>query len=303
MYLSFGVGIPCHNESQNIGHLLEELERQFDSTFYPESVVIVISASNDGSDKIVQHFINQSSLPFVLISEKMKKGKGNAVNRIIRELKEVEIIILISADVLPAPGCLHALIRPFQDLKVGVTGGRPIPEGPATNLGFKLTKLLWELHHIIALSQPKSTEITAFRNNHHSINESTLVDEAELEQTLSSQGYTIQYIPEAVIRNQSPLTLRDYLRQRIRVTRGHIILARKTNYVIGTLRFGARFNALWQMIRQQKFPLKTGILAVPIEGLIYIIAFFLSRMKSKTPGSWNVIKSTKRSFSKSKLES
>ena len=80
-------------------------------------------------------------------------------------------------------------------------------------------------------------------------------------------------------------------------------LVQKTNYVMGTLSLRERFRAMKLIIRQKKFPKKAGILAIVMEGLIFIIAFFLSRLKSKTPGSWNVIKITKRSVPRSKNES
>lgn len=302
MRSSFGIGIPCHNESQNIVRLLEEIESQFDSDFRPESIVIISSASEDKTDDAIRNFIRGSPLSFVLICEKERKGKGRAVNLILRQLKDVDIIFLISADVLPGAGSLRKLYKTFEDPKTGVAGGRPIPEGPESNLTFQLIKLMWDLHHIIALSRPKSTEITAFRNILREIDESTLVDEAELERNLSERGYMIKYVPGALIRNRSPLTLRDYFIHRTRVTRGHMILAREKKYLMGTLRLTERLRAAKILIRLRKFPLKAGILAVVIEGLIYIAAFFLSLKKSKTPGIWKVIKSSKRSLTKPNIQ-
>ncbi len=302
MQSSFGIGIPCYNEAQNIRRLLEVLSRQFSAEFMPAKIIIVSSNSTDGTDEIVSQFVHHSDLPIVLISQAQRLGKASAVNRIIQALEDVGIICLISGDVLPENGCLKRLLDAFSDPGVGVAGGRPVPEGSAGNLVFRITQLLWDLHHIIVLSKPKTTEITVFKNLNQFIDDNSLVDEAELECMISSQGFRVVYIPEAVIRTQSPLILRDYVRHRTRVMKGHILLARQKKYSVGTLSLKERLHAIRSLIKQKRFPYMIGILAVLLEGFIFFRAYLLSYLQRSHKGSWETIKSAKRQFDFSKFE-
>jgi glycosyltransferase involved in cell wall biosynthesis len=292
----YGIGIPCHNEAQNIGQLLEGLCLSLKSKWLPEKIVVVSSASTDGTDEIVRSFVERSEIPVVFKTESTRKGKAAAVNTIIQECTDVEIIVLISADIQPDEGCLECLLDAFRDPMVGVAGGRPIPQGPLNKSAVKISRLLWELHHFIAQANPKTTEITAFRNIGKLIDDRSLVDEAELECAITKEGYGIQYVPNAIIRINAPLLLRDYVRQRIRVTLGHMTLAKEKSYFIETLSIRKRCWAVWNLWRKRRFPLSTGLLAATLELYIYSYAVFQKTWGAQNRGLWPMIKSTKRSF-------
>jgi cellulose synthase/poly-beta-1,6-N-acetylglucosamine synthase-like glycosyltransferase len=292
----YGIGIPCHNEAQNIGQLLERLCLSSKGKYLPEKIVVLSSASTDGTDQIVRCFVERSEIPVALKTESRRNGKSAAVNKIIQEFKDVDINILMGADVQPDEGCLDKLLEAFRDPEVGVAGGLPIPEGPMDNHTVKISCLLWELHHLIAQSNPKTTEITVFRNTGKLIDDKTLVDEAELERVARSQGYRIQYVPTAIIRVQAPLLLRDYFRQRMRVTLGHMILAKEKRYFIETLSIRKRCWALWSLWREKKFPLLTAVLAGILEIHIYLLASIQKTLRLRDRPVWPMIKSAKRSF-------
>ena len=292
---SFGIGIPCHNEANNIGSLLNRLCHAWTAPYFPKRIVVVDHGSNDGTSDIVRAYAAQSIIPIKLQSDMERKGKCAAVNQIMRAFEDVEIIILISADILPSESCLMKLLKVFEDETVGVAGGRPIPEGPADNIAVKLSRLLWELHHCVALNNPKSTEVTVFRNLGFQIDETSLVDEAELEYHVTQHGYRVEYVPEAIIRNMSPLSLKDYIRQRTRVTLGHLMLKKK-QYVMGTLSMRNRLDAVWELWKQRRFPLFIGMLAFTLEAYIYLLAFCQQAYKPQTSGIWDMIPSAKRSF-------
>lgn len=215
---TFGIGIACSNEAQNIGQLLEALASSWHQGFVPVRLAVISDASRDGTDELVREFAGRSSVPVLLESRPERRGKAAAVNRIIELLEDVDLIVLVSADVLLAPDCLERLLEPFAGDDVGVVAGRVVPAGPADALAVRVSELLWQLHHQIALRSPKSTEVTVFRNRQQRIDEASLVDEAEIEQGLTDAGYRVVYQPEARIYAQSPSSIRDYLRQRVRVT-------------------------------------------------------------------------------------
>jgi poly-beta-1,6-N-acetyl-D-glucosamine synthase len=293
---SFGVAIPCHNEAHNIAPLLRAVVGAFPAARRPSRIHVLSSGSWDGTDDIVAAFARECSIPIVLVVEPHRSGKPSAVNQLIRKMADLDTIVLISGDVLPAPQCLENLLAAMENGEVGIAGGRPMPEGPPDRPAVRITGLLWEMHHRIASRFPKTTEVTVFRNIVGPIPEEALCDEAELESLLTDAGYRVAYVPEAVIRTQSPLTLRDYISRRFSVTIGHMMLAQRRGYRVGTLRVGERLRALWAVARHGRAFAGTILLAAMIEGPIYALAWLKTQRNGKIGPCWNQSRSSKRPF-------
>jgi biofilm PGA synthesis N-glycosyltransferase PgaC len=276
---------------------LEHLDASFQGVVRPRRIIVHSSASTDGTDEIVQAFAERSSMPVVLLKEETCRGKCAAVNALMAALADVEVIVLMSADVLPGERCIERLLATFTDPSVGVAGGRPVPEGPRGNPAVEVSRLLWKLHHEIALECPKTTEISAFRNIGLFLDERSLVDEAELECAFTSRGYRVVYEPEAVIRTNAPTTLGDYVRQRTRVTNGHLRLSREKGYTLGTLSMAKRWRALARAQRAGECAWFTALGAVLLETFIYAAAFAASLIPRRKSGVWGRINSAKRPLS------
>jgi biofilm PGA synthesis N-glycosyltransferase PgaC len=115
-----------------------------------------------------------------------------------------------------------------------MTGARPIPVNRKdTFIGFTV-HLMWALHHKIAIQTPKLGELVAFRNFVREIPKDTAVDEASIEAIMREAGYDLRYVPEAVVNNKGPETVRDFLKQRRRIAAGHKNLTRSQNYTVST---------------------------------------------------------------------
>jgi hypothetical protein len=159
----------------------------------------------------------------------------------------------------------------------------------------EVSRLLWALHHRIALASPKSTEITVFRNVFSRIDPDSRTDEAAIEAAVTSRGYRVVYIPDALILTNCPLTLRDYAKQRTSVTLGHLTLAHE-GYDVGTLSWRQRFRALGDVWRDEGVELATLVRAVLLECGIYATAWLRFRVGPRPRGIWSRSDSTKRSF-------
>ncbi|MBW2524180.1 MAG: glycosyltransferase [Deltaproteobacteria bacterium] len=291
---SFGIGIACCNEAQNVGELLQALATSFGAGSTPQRIVVVSDASTDGTDEIVRRFAESSSVPVLLESRSERGGKASAINRIIELSGEVELIVLISADVLPVPGWLPSLLTPFEQDDVGVAGCRVEPTGSDRFLAVRVSRLLWRLHHRIALRRPKSTEVTVFRNRLQRIDETSLVDEAEIEVALRDAGFRVVYVPEAIVRSASPTAVTDYLRQRVRVTLGHLALAERRGYRVATLSPAARVRALVDEVRQGGVDASTVMAAAVLESAVLVAAHAARWWSGAPTGRWPRIDSAKR---------
>lgn len=259
-------------------------------------MLVVSDASQDGTDELVRRFAETSTIPVQLISNCARAGKSSAINQGLAHLGKIDIVVMISGDVLPGADCIPRLVAAFADPSVGVAGGRPNPVGPRDNLASEITRFMWALHHVISLRFPKTTEITCFRNVIPGINCTSLVDEAAIEQELRCAGYVVRYIPEARIVSPTPLRFSDYIKQRTSVTLGYLRLRRREGHVMATSRLGERLRALATILRTEDFRLTTIFCAISAEIFIRVFAWMQFLARLHRGGIWGRSDSTKRAL-------
>lgn len=293
--LTFAFAVPCFNEAQNLPALLSNLDRTRVDGHATSRFVIVSDDSRDGTNEAVMDFARTTSTPVKLICNERRRGKPAAINQCLAELRNVDIIVLISGDILPRDECIAALVGQFKDPSVGVAAGRPVPFGITGNLAFEVTRLMWDLHHVIALRFPKSTEITTFRNVVEAIDDTSFVDEAEIEVSLLQKGFSVRYVPEALIVSPSPLRLTDYLKQRAVVTLGYLRLRRKRGYSMKTQKLGERVRAIAVVWRMQPVRVSILLLAIVLEVVVRGWAWIQFLAGTRKNGIWGRSESTKRS--------
>jgi glycosyltransferase involved in cell wall biosynthesis len=149
------IGICAYNEEGNIGQLMEALLKQKLTRHSIKEIIVVSSGSTDKTNDIVREF-EKKDPRIKLLAQKTRKGKSSAINVFLRHAT-AEAIVLESADTLPTEDTIQALLDPFDDAKVGMTGGRPIPVNDKnTALGF-IANLVWELHRKQESSWPSET--------------------------------------------------------------------------------------------------------------------------------------------------
>jgi cellulose synthase/poly-beta-1,6-N-acetylglucosamine synthase-like glycosyltransferase len=168
-----------------------------------------------------------------LLVQPVREGKASAINLFL-SIAVGNILILESADTIPEPGTLDQIIASFNDSRVGMVGGRPVPVNSKHNfIGFTV-HLMWMLHHCIALKSPKLGELVAFRDCIKQIPADTAVDEACIEAKIRDKGLILRYIPEAIVRNKGPENIKDFIKQRRRIAAGHIHLNKTFDYKVST---------------------------------------------------------------------
>ena len=238
------VGICAYNEEKNIGKLLEALMRQETDVAEIDEIIVVASGCTDRTVEIAKDFARRDSRVRVVAQEK-REGKAAAVGLFLREAKH-DILVLESADTIPQKHTVEYLVRPFQDMTVGMTGARPMPvDSPAMLMGYT-THLLWALHHAIALQSPKMGEMIAMRRVVREMPR-TSVDEAYLESAVREAGLRLQYVPEAIVHNKGPENISDFFRQRRHIHWGHLHLKQQTGHTVST---GSVFTILKVLARE-----------------------------------------------------
>lgn len=292
MNWDISIGIMAYNEEAAIGQLLSAVMSQSFSCGRLKEVFVVASGCTDRTVEITR----EASLkdPRVkLIEQEQRHGKAAAINLFLSEASG-EILILESGDTLPQAGALDKLILPFSDPVIGMTGAHPVPVNPDTDfIGFAVN-LMWSLHHEISLVTPKMGELVAFRNVLKAIPKDTAVDEACIEAMIKQKGYSICYVPDALVKNKGPENIRDFIKQRRRIAAGHRHLYSSLSYRVSTQNpfkiLALLIKKLFQKNKYFFWTLGTVCLEIIGRGLGYLDFCIMK----KNPFIWDIAESTKK---------
>lgn len=286
------IGICAYNEEENIGKLLEFLLGEQSRKILIGEIIVVASGCTDGTEKIVKKFMKEDRR-VRLITEGTRRGKASAVNLIIQNAQN-QIIVLESADTIPAKGTVEKLVLALREPEVGLVAARPIPQNTADTLVGFAVNLQWELHHLISLRRPKAGEMIAFKKIFNQIHPKTPVDEALVECLIAIQGYEIRYEPEAIVYNKGAETLRDFLRQRRRIHAGHLAAKAHYGYSVATLNSLAIFPYLLRVFK----PSRQFFLYAPVVILLELVGrtfgWFDYHFKTREHTIWKISQSTKK---------
>jgi poly-beta-1,6-N-acetyl-D-glucosamine synthase len=116
--------VPTYNEADIIGYKLANIAKL---TYPKESteVVIVDSASTDGTAQVIQQFQSQHDLNLKLIVEPQRKGKSNALNNALSHCTG-EIVAISDADCFWPSDILEKSLPYLADPTIGAIGGPKI---------------------------------------------------------------------------------------------------------------------------------------------------------------------------------
>src|SRR5713226_554810 len=292
-YVGCSIGIMAYNEEPNIGRTIHAVLQQQGPSMRIEEVIVVASGCTDRTGPIVAEIALQEPRVRLYIQEK-REGKASAINLFLKQAIS-PVVVLIGADVLPAPSALEYLCVPLKDPKIGMVGGRPVPvNDPATFMGYA-AHLLWRLHDRLARIHPKLGEVIAFRNVIAGIPTDSAVDEISIQALISQLGYQLIYEPACIVYNKGPLTIRDFLKQRRRIYAGHLQTREQQNYEAATMKVSLIAS---QLSACRDFALRTPkhvlwtLGTVLLEGYARMQGYYDYRRK-REHHIWQMVDSTK----------
>jgi cellulose synthase/poly-beta-1,6-N-acetylglucosamine synthase-like glycosyltransferase len=176
-----------------------------------------------------------------------------------------------------------------------MAGGRPVPQNPGNALVDRMARLLWTLHHEVALRSPKLGELVAFRSALvTAIDERTVCDEASVEAAVKAAGATLRYVPGAVVENLGPATLSEWLSRRRSIAFGHQQLERTGGYRVSTSAPTNIAPALLQTVARAPESWVPGLALVAFEVLARSLAKVDGFRRGKRPWVWEIARNTKR---------
>jgi len=285
------VGVMAFNEEQNIGRLLDSLLSQELKHVVVDEIVVVSSGSTDDTDNIVLEYAEKHKIVRLIVQTE-RKGKASAVNLFIKHAKN-DILIIESADTIPAVNTVEKLITPFRNEKIGMTGGRPMPVNSGEDFISFSVRLLWKMHHEMAKFKPKLGEMIAFRKVFEEVPEVSAVDEASIEALITSAGLECLYISDAIIHNKGPETIEDFIKQRKRIAIGHMWLKDNQDYEVTSSNMCLLFGLFIKECIMQPKNIWKIIMTAKLEMYCRFVGYFEYKIRKTNPFIWDVSQSTK----------
>jgi cellulose synthase/poly-beta-1,6-N-acetylglucosamine synthase-like glycosyltransferase len=213
------------NEEESIGQRIENALAQ---DYPPERLEIVIASdgSVDGTNQIVQRFVDRNPGRVRLVAFPVRRGKANVLNDAIRQVSS-EIVVLSDANTFFQPLAVGRLARWFGDPGVSAVCGKLvlIDHGSGRNVD----SLYWRYETFLKTCEGRlgallgsNGAIYAIRRNEYlPIPGDTIIDDFVIPLKIKQQkGGRIVYDASAVATEETPANVSDEFRRRARIGAG-----------------------------------------------------------------------------------
>ncbi|TXI32157.1 MAG: glycosyltransferase [Niabella sp.] len=121
--LTLTIGMPAHNEEQNIKQLINALLNQTDNFYKLEKIIV---NCDNCSDKTAEFALSVNPNLVHVIDNKDQKGPAFRQNQIMN-ITDSEVLVILNADILPAnQHFLDELIKPVAEGNADLTASRII---------------------------------------------------------------------------------------------------------------------------------------------------------------------------------
>jgi glycosyltransferase involved in cell wall biosynthesis len=294
--MNVSICVPAHNEAANIRRLLTALLEQQTHVARIVEIVVVASGCTDDTAEVAREIGRGRPGMHVHVQER-REGKVAAINAYLKiRNPRADVTVICSADLDPARDVVEKMVLHLRDHpEVGMVGGRPVPTNDPARLVGRMVRVLWEMHHRVSLEVPKMGEIVAFRTALvEYVSELSVVDEASIEDIVRAKGYTLGYVPDAVVTNRGPDTLKEYFEQRRRIARGHYWLQFAFGYEVATLDRALLVRTAMDTAKDEDALGKVAVAtAIGTEVAARIAGFWDARIVGGKHRTWTPLASTK----------
>ena len=198
--------ISTFNEARVIRKRLENLEK-LDYPVDKLQVIIVDSASTDGTAEIANEYVTKGNFPFdvLVLREKERRGKANALNFALQQA-EGEVIATSDADSFWDPSALKKALPFLASPQVGALTGREVITNIDQNVHTLAEEYYGDFNRTIRLGESKLHSTLIFQGEFSLYKRSALKrfedkkgsDDIGTVINILSEGYRTIFVPNAV---------------------------------------------------------------------------------------------------------
>jgi len=286
------VGIMAHDEGANVAAAIRSILGQRGPHVDPLRVIVVASGCTDDTVPRAEEVAREDRRVAVVVQPR-REGKASAINLFLAQARDARVLVLAGADTRLEPDALEALVSPFDDPAVGMTGGHPMPVNSSASLLGRVVRLQWDLHDAVARENPKLGELVAFRPLVDRLDETTAVDEASLEAEIGKRHLRTVYVPEAKVAMKGPEVLGEFVAQRRRIHAGHLRLRAGTGHEVSTLGKANAFAKALALRREGRTTAGTILAAAILESWSRLLGGWDAKVAKRDHSTWRTLPSTK----------
>lgn len=225
------VCLTLYNEGRGIQRVLDYLDI---NEKIISDVVIVSDACKDGTDQIVQTWMQntQSTFRVCFIKRAFRHGRANAVRKCLEHTTK-DLNVFIAGDILPLPNALSNIIHYFRDSSVGGVTGHPILLNGLTTLSDHLSHLMWTSHDKVGKIQTRKGKFFHLNGEVFAIRKHCLggfkrydgiAEDAMMGALIRLNGYKVLWAENVLYYMQYPSKLSEWVKVRKRCCFGRIDL-------------------------------------------------------------------------------
>jgi len=224
----FSIGICAADHAAKLKELLETIEKEsWPAGFVLRSIIVVGSALDHRARELLRRSATENP-NFIGIEEPIRRGKAEAINRILEEYTG-SFLVLVNSDAHPESGAIAKLLSAIAaDENVGMVSASPVL-GNIPGVTDAVLRLMWSVHNECLL------ELNDKGKNNHCCDElivvrssalrrlpqDTINDGAFLAGSAYKQGYSIEFCRAAHVQIDVPHRISDLMKQRRRILYGH----------------------------------------------------------------------------------
>jgi cellulose synthase/poly-beta-1,6-N-acetylglucosamine synthase-like glycosyltransferase len=229
----FTIGICASDSAKRLPSLVSFLvDEDYGPSFTLRRIAIVASGCPE-SDLIPVKQSADSDPRISLITEPERRGKAEAINRIMEDSMG-GYLVMLNADAFPTKGSIRGLLEIASGPNVGAVSAKPVFDEGNGLLGRALA-LMWSAHSLMSLklnhagiSNHACDELIVVRSDMMSRLPANLVnDGAYIGGLARAKGLKVKFSTSAEVRISVPNQPMDLIRQRRRITFGHVQVWKK----------------------------------------------------------------------------
>ncbi|HEU4635968.1 MAG TPA: glycosyltransferase [Edaphobacter sp.] len=219
--------IPTYNGGRRIAHCLDALLPQIGGRDI--EIIVIDDGSTDDTCSVVQNY------PAVRLITQANAGPAAARNHGASAAKG-KILLFTDDDCVPMPDWMDAMLAPFQDPKV--VGVKGIYRTHQKSLAARFVQMEYEDKYRLMANLPSIDFIDTYSagflrdrflemNGYDTSFPVACAEDIELSYRMSSRGWLMKFVPQAIVYHTHPATFSSYLRKKYKFAFWRILAVRK----------------------------------------------------------------------------
>ena len=213
----------------------ECIRRLLNQKDFHEKFELIASCPDEPTKKIIINYKKKYPRIIKYIRQEYGSGKNRLINKILKVVKG-DILIWTDGNKFMEEDAIKLILKPFEDSKVGIVGGRPTAtNNRETILGYwahlltNASDKIREMRSNQGLLVEQCANILAFRKGLIKEIPLDVAEDAIISYIISEKGYKNIYVKEAKVLVMYPRNFKDWVKQKVRSIKSHEALNKYVN--------------------------------------------------------------------------